>query len=220
MVNHVGFRGAGVQVGIGDARVLREGFDRRGFCTGVVESLRVAHGPAVWGKVVDVEKVARANGALGIGQLAFSRGGNVSLAPCDHKGAFGIDLSSLFAFEDREQAFAGHGGGDIHTCGFEEGGREVHEVDKVVDSAPWGDVLGPACGQGHFATDVVEVALATRKARDAVVPADDDEGVVEFAHVFEAGDQDAQARIHRLTFAQVVAHVFPNRVDVGQEVGQ
>ena len=133
----------------------------------------------------------------------------MSLAPGDHKGALGIDLSILFAFEHREQAFAGHGGGDIYTCGFEECGREVHEVDKVVDSAPLGDVVGPACGEGHFATDVVEVALGARKARNPMVAADDDEGVVEFADFFEAFDQHAQARIHRLTFAEVVAHVFP-----------
>ena len=154
----------------------------------VVESLGIAHGPAVGCKVVDVEKVAGADGALRIGQLAFSCGANVPFSSGDDKGAVGIDQAALLAFEDGEQAFAGHGIGDVCACGFEECGGEVHEVDKVFNGASRGDVVGPARGEGDFAADVVEVAFAAGKARYAVVAADDDEGVVEFADFFEALD--------------------------------
>ena len=45
------------------------------------------------------------------------------------------------------------------------------------------------------------------------------EGVVEFADFFEALDQDAQASVNGLTFAQVVAYIFADFVYIGQEVG-
>lgn len=86
--------------------------------------------------------------------------------------------------EDGQEAVAGHLGVDVDACGFEEGWGEVHEVDKVVNRSAWGDDAFPHGGQGHVVGDFVELAFHAGEGH-AVVGSDHDEGVVEFAALFE-----------------------------------
>ena len=77
----------------------------------------------------------------------------------------------------------------------------------------------PAYGERDLASDVVEVAFAPWESGYPVVPADDDQGVVQFPDFFEALKQNAQPRVEGHTFSEVVADILADFVYVRQESG-
>ncbi len=68
-----------------------------------------------------------------------------------------------------------------------------------------------------LATDVVEIAFGSRKPRYAVIAADDNQRVVEFADRLQPLQQHAESAVHGLAFAQIIGNILANLVDVRQE---
>ena len=141
----------------------------------------------------------------------------MTLAPGHHVIPLRIDLAAARIGQNRHQALAGHGRRDVDATCLAERGSEVHQVHEVRDDASRQDPSGPAHGEGDFATDVVQVALGARHAGDAVVAADHQQGVVEFAGRPQFLDDDSQALVHGLAFAQVVRGILPDVVHIGEE---
>ncbi len=208
---------AGVHVGesrvgdLFDVLELRE--------VGARREVRAAQRPAIRGEVADVEELLGAQGAVRVGQVAFAGGADVAFATGDDPGPRGVDLAGLGGLQERHDAAAGHDGGRLHAAELEERRREVHQVHEVVDDAAGLDA-GAADDQGHVRAVVVEVALAAGDAGHAVVAADDEDGLVEFAAFLEFGDEHAHAGVPGLGLAHVVGHVVADLRDVGEEGGQ
>src|SRR4029453_10205348 len=88
--------------------------------------------------------------------------------------------------------------------GCEESWREVHEIHEVIDDATAGHLCAPAHGQRDAGAVIVEVALPARHAGDAMITADDDQRVLEFARGLEFREQDSKRSIERLGFAEII----------------
>ena len=119
--------------------------------------------------------------------------------------------------KSRKQAARRHHAWRLYPSSGKESRSEIREDDKVVDGAARRNVLAPANGKRHVYAEVIEVALSARETGNAVIAADNQQRVFQFASLLEFVDDHAHAGVKRLHFTQVVAHVLPHRMIVRQE---
>ena len=149
----------------------------------------------------------------------FACAGNVPFTTCHHERSVTVDLAAGVGFQHRQQTLRRHVRRVLNPSDIEESWSQVHEIHEVADGAAGLDLSGPSDGQSHFCPDVVQVALGPRESGNAVVAADHDDRVVEFANRLQSFEDYAEASIERLALPEVVIEIFPNVVDVGQKLG-
>lgn len=208
LIPDVGFGGAAV--GIAEAAC--------GIVAGPNETRAVPYGIAFGVKVPDIEMVAGANGADGVAGTVGARAGEVAFDPEDGVVAGGVDLAGLGGCEEGHEGAAGHLRRDREAGGFEDCRSEIGERDEVCDIAVGFGFGAPADGEGHVDTVFVHVAFGAWEG-EAVVRSDEDEGVVEFAFLFEEMEHFGEVGIEVLDLEGVVGEVLADFGGVGEEGG-
>ena len=210
--DHPGLGGTGVDVGVGGVGAVGEGVEAG--VLGFGELMQVAHRTAVRLEVHDVEVITGADGPHGVGELGFACGLDVDFASDEGPAAeFGV----VGLGEGGEEVLSVHTLFRRETGGGEEGGGDVDEGDGFVDDLGWLDLSGPAGGEENAGAEVVAVCFAAGEAGGAVVPGDDDEGVVRFPGFFQLLEEDFAAAVEGHALAHVVGEVFADGVHVGEE---
>ena len=163
--------------------------------------------------------VLGAQGALRVGRVVGAGDLDVALAAGDDPGAGRVDLALAVRLQDVPERTARHDRGRLHAAGFEEGRGEVRQRHHVVHHA---SALHAGSGDDErdARAEAVEVALAVREARGAVVTADGDQRLAAFTGTVEFFEQHAHRGVEGLDFAEVVGEVFADHRDVRQESRQ
>ena len=119
------------------------------------------------------------------------------LAPRDDPSPLGIDLSAFVRPQDFHERTPIQSGRWLDAADFHERRRQVRQSHEVIDDAT---PLVPrhADRQGNCGAVVVEVALARRNARHAMVAANNDERPVQLARLFKLSEEHAEVGIERL----------------------
>ena len=166
---------------------------------GIFVGLRVAGRPTVRTKIVNVKKVAGADGADGIAQIA---GANVGVALAFEEN----DVSGAAFFlagQQTKEAVAGHLRQRFQAGGFQESRREVHEVDEIVADLACFDLGGPAHGQGLARSTIIQVGFAAWKG-PAIIAGYNDDGVVHFTGLFEQLEHGGYFAVKTFDFPIIV----------------
>ena len=158
----------------------------------------------------------RAQGALRVGRIVGTGDLDVTFAAGDDPGAGRVDLALAVGLQDVPERTARHHRGRLHAAGFEEGRGEVGQRDHVVYHAS-ALYAGAGYDERDARAEAVEVALAVREARGAVVAAHCDQRLAAFAGAVEFFEQHAHRGVEGLDFAEVVGEVFAHHRDVRQE---
>lgn len=141
------------------------------------------------------------------------------LAARHHPGARLIDESFFVREKHGHQAAApSHLGGRFDAARFEKRGAQVHQVHIVIDDAAAFDA-GTSNGKRYAGAEVVEIALAVREARRAVVAADRDECVVQLTDSLQLREHNADGFVISLCLAKIVREVFANSGTSGRNAG-
>ena len=178
-----------------------------------------AQRPAIGGEVADIEVVAGAERPMRIGQIALPRGVDMTLSAGDDPGARLVHQTRRARPQHAEQAAAGHDRRRRDAAGFEERGRQIHQVDEVIHHPPAGDA-GAAGHKRHGHAVVVEVALAAGHAGHPVVAAGDDERVGKCAGRLQLLEDHAHGGVPGLDLAHVVGKVGADFGNIRHEAGQ
>ena len=191
-------------------------------------AIGVASRPAAWLVIPDVEVFVGADGAAGIALTSLAAsivafhgdegGGKICEEPelctslvaegghqvADEMEIFGV-LLHLF--------------GDLQAGSLEEGGRKGAEVDHA--TVPPSRVLdspGPANGQRHAGSSIVEAGLGSGKGH-AVVAGNHHDGVVELASFLQGGDRAAYHRVEVFDLHEVIKQIVSDDGMVGKDRG-
>ena len=172
-----------------------------------------AVGPAAGFVVADVEILMV---AIGAGGIAAHVGGlltrDVAFFSGENEGAeFHVTSSG----ERGEEVLAGHVFWQGHSGSGEEGGSEVGEGGEVLEDFAGFDFSAPTDGERNARATVVEVRLTAWKGH-AVIAGDDDNGVVEFADLFELGDGLCDIGIEALHFEIVIRNIATDFLVIGE----
>ena len=128
----------------------------------------------------------------------------------------------LFAFEQRQEALAGQGGGRRDSGGLHERGHEVDVGELFADDGAFRDRLGTACQEGNADGLFVGLALVDEPVlaeAEAVVAGEEDVGGVEFAALLEEVEYSAEGLVDgekRLGIAFVVVGDGEGGVVIGE----
>ena len=178
-----------------------------------------AQRPAIGGEVADREMVAGAERPRRIGQIALPRGVDMTLSAGDDPGARLVHQTRRARPQHAEQAAAGQDRRRRDAAGFEERGRQIHQVDEVIHHPPAGDA-GAAGHKRHGHAVVVEVALAAGHAGHPVVAAGDDERVGKCAGRLQLLEDHAHGGVPGLDLPHVVGEVAAHFGNIRHEAGQ
>ena len=214
MGDHPGFGRSGIFVGQSDERGFCQFLDRRRI--GAIQQIRIAQRIAVRPEVDDQGVVGRTDRPLRVGQVTGTSHLDMPFATGHDKIPLWIDSTLAFGFQNRPQTAACHHLGDGDAAGLQERGGQIHQIDKIVHHTSPSHAR-TSDSQADAGSKTVQVALAVRKTRRAVVAADDDQRVVQLASLLHFVQQQTDGGIKRHDLAEVVHQVFPHLMHVRQE---
>ena len=211
-----GLRGAGIFVGERGTGVVFQFISR--WLRAVVQAVGITQRPAVGPEVVDQHVLMRADRPLWVGGEVGTGVFHMPLTAGEDMRASGIDLPAHLRGEHIPERAAGHRAWGFQPGRLQERGCEIDQADHVVHHAAACDTRARD-RQADAGAEVVEVALAVREARSAMVAADHDQRVVGQALGFQFVDNHGHRGIPGGDLTEVVREVFPHLRHVGQEGG-
>ena len=156
-----------------------------------------------------------ADRALRIRQVVGAGDFDVTLAADVDGVTGGLHLAGLGRAQEIHETAASHDGGRFQSAHFEKRGGEIGQRDEIVDDAT-GAHARSADRERDASAEVIEVAFAVAEPRRAVVAADNDDRVVQFADLGQAREQDAEGGVDGLRLTEVVGEIFAQLRHVGQ----
>ena len=118
------------------------------------------------------------------------------------------------AFEDRQEANAGHAGGGLQAGGGQHGRTEVLTAEQGRGITARSHDAGPAHDEGDVATRIIERTLAVRQ-RLAVVTGEDDEGVLRESETIEQREHLAGSLVDAVHLGAIIGILLAHARQVG-----